>query len=123
MQKPVVDLLTALPVAAVEAGLILLACLLPALERWGAREPRKPWPNRAFTSGLVGAALLPDVGAYASFRAHLPITTVTQCLTALLPNLVLAVGIVMSLKDRILRIRRDRRDGSRKAMRKSMSGS
>ncbi len=107
---PVIDLLLALPVAALEVGVLLLACLKPALERWGAREPSKPSLNRAYNVGLVSAALLPSVGACASFCMYLPFTTATQCVVAVCPTFVLGVVIVKSVK--LPRLRRDRRDNA-----------
>ncbi|MCX4683730.1 hypothetical protein OG401_05300 [Kitasatospora purpeofusca] len=111
-QLPVVDLLIALPVAAIEAGLLLLAFFLLALERWGGWEPRKPSLDRAYAIGLVSAALLSPVGACAAFLMDLPFTAAAQCVVAVCPTFVLGVAIVKSLKLKLLRFRRDHRDNA-----------
>ncbi|WP_328958404.1 hypothetical protein [Kitasatospora purpeofusca] len=111
-QLPVVDLLIALPVAAIEVGLLLLAFFLAALEQLRAREATKPSLNRAYNVGLVSAALLPSVGALASFLMYLPFTAAAQCVVAVCPTFVLGVAIVKSLKLKLLRFRRDHRDNA-----------
>ncbi|WP_406115179.1 hypothetical protein [Kitasatospora purpeofusca] len=113
-QLPAVDLLIALPVAAIEAGLLFLAFFLLALERWGGWEPRKPSLDRAYAIGLVSAALLPPVGTCAALLMDLPFTAATQCLVALCPAYVVGVAVARSLGPRLkrLRLRRDRRDNA-----------
>lgn len=108
----IVDLLIALVVTAVEAGVVFLLWLAAGIKGWAAQGRKTPRLDRNINIGLVGVAALPAAAAFGLFRVDLPITAAAQCLMAAPPALVLVLHPAELLWRRFRHFRSGRPGGS-----------